>query len=224
MERYKRNGIFTEHEMNIIKNSNVCIVGCGGLGGYILEMLSRIGIGKITIIDGDVFEKSNLNRQILATTKTIGKIKVKEAGKRIFKVNPNVQITMIHDFLNEDNIDIIIKKFDVVIDALDSIKTRILLQKKCEEENIPLVHGAIAGWFGQVTTIMPGDRTLDRLYPKDLNKGIETEIGNPSFTPGLVASLEVSEVIKVILKKEELLRNKMLYIDLLDNEFQVIDI
>jgi len=210
--------------MNIIKNSNVCIVGCGGLGGYILEMLSRIGIGKITIIDGDVFEKSNLNRQILATTQTIGKIKVKEAGKRIFKVNPNVQITMIHDFLNEDNIDIIIKKFDVVIDALDSIKTRILLQKKCEEENIPLVHGAIAGWFGQVTTIMPGDRTLDRLYPKDLNKGIETEIGNPSFTPGLVASLEVSEVIKVILKKEELLRNKMLYIDLLDNEFQVIDI
>lgn len=224
MQRYKRNGIFKEEEMNCILNSNICIVGCGGLGGHILEMLARLGVGRITIIDGDVFEESNLNRQILATTRNLGNIKVEEAKKRIFEVNPDTNLEIIHEFLNEDNISSIIQKFDIVIDALDSIQIRILLQEECEKKMIPLIHGAIAGWYGQITTIMPGDRTLNRLYPKNRDKGIEVELGNPSFTPTLVASLEVSEAVKVLLKKEELLRNKVLYIDLLDNEFQIIDI
>jgi len=224
MERYKRNGIFTNEEMNILKDSKVCIIGSGGLGGYILEMLARVGVGNITIIDGDVFEESNLNRQILATSNNLGNVKVEEAKKRIAEVNPETRVTPIQSYLNSENVSEIITDYNLVIDALDSIDIRLLLQAECEVKNIPLVHGAIAGWYGQVTTIMPGDKTLNRLYSNDQNKGVEVEIGNPSFTPALVASLEVSEALKVLLKKDEILRNKMLYIDLLNNEFEVLDI
>ena len=224
MERYKRNGIFTKEEMNTLKDSKVCIVGSGGLGGYILEMLARVGVGSITIIDGDVFEESNLNRQILATSRNIGKVKVEEAQKRIAEVNPEIRVTPIHSYLSSENISEIIIDYNLVVDALDRIDIRLLLQDECEVKDIPLVHGAIAGWYGQVTTIMPGDKTLNRLYPNDQNKGVEVEIGNPSFTPAFVASLEVSEALKVLLKKDEILRNKMLYIDLLSNEFEVLDI
>jgi molybdopterin/thiamine biosynthesis adenylyltransferase len=224
MERYKRNGIFTKEEMKTLFDSKVCIVGCGGLGGYILEMLSRVGVGNITVVDGDVFEESNLNRQILSTTTNIGKSKVHEAKKRVLDVNPDTVLTVVHEFLGTDNVSDIISGSDIAIDALDSIDIRLLLQEECENQRIPLVHGAIAGWYGQITTIMPGDRTLNRLYQNGQGEGIEAEIGNPSFTPGLVASLEVSEAIKVLLNKEEILRNKILYVDLLDNEFHILNI
>jgi molybdopterin/thiamine biosynthesis adenylyltransferase len=99
----------------------------------------------------------------------------------------------------------------------------LILQSFCEEAQIPLVHGAIAGWYGQVTTIFPGDRTLDRLYKDASDRGLEDELGNPSFTPATIASIQVSEALKVITGKEEVLRKKILMIDLLDNEFHIIE-
>jgi molybdopterin-synthase adenylyltransferase len=119
----------------------------------------------------------------------------------------------------------IIAGHDIVVDALDDIETRLFLQKLCEELNIPLVHGAIAGWYGQVTTILPGDRTLDFIYArKKESKGVEKELGNPSFTPAHVASIEVGEVVKLFIKRGELLRNKILFINMLDNDYDIVDI
>lgn len=225
MDRYSRNlTTISEEENNIIKKSKVCVIGCGGLGGYSIEMLGRIGVGNITAVDGDVFDETNLNRQILSNTSTLGMSKAYVAMERMKLVNEEIQIKPIQDFLDETNANKIIKGNQVVVDALDHIPTRLLVQKTCEELNIPFVYGAIAGWYGQVSTIFPGDRTLNKIYKKNISKGEEKKLGNPSFTPALISSIQVSEVIKILIKRGELLRNRILYCDTLNQEYQIIDI
>ncbi len=108
------------------------------------------------------------------------------------------------------------------MDALDSLPARRLLQRACEELGIPLVHGAIGGWYGQVTVIMPGDRTLDRLYNPDTERGVEAIMGTPGFTPAVVGSIEACEVIKLLIGRGRPLRHRVLNIDLLNQEFIVI--
>ncbi|AZV56955.1 HesA/MoeB/ThiF family protein [Clostridium sp. AWRP] len=225
MERYVRNmKTLSKEENNNLKKFKVCVVGCGGIGGYVIEMLGRIGIGSITAVDGDVFEESNLNRQILSSTDTIGFSKAQEAKARMEKVNPLIEIKALEKMLTEDTACSILSNHDVVVDALDSIPARLLLQRSCKKLNIPMVYGAIAGWYAQVTTIFPGDDTLNKIYNVDKRtaKGIEKEMGNPSFTPALAASIQVSEVIKILLGRGELLRKKMVFIDLLSTEYDIV--
>lgn len=227
MERYSRNmKTLSKEENDRLKKFKVCVVGCGGLGGYIIEMLGRIGIGSITAVDGDVFVESNLNRQILASTETLGLGKALMSKLRMEKVNPLIKVEIVPEMLTEENALDILENHHVVVDALDSISARLILQESCKKLNIPMVHGAIAGWYGQVTTIFPGDDTLNRIYGKDKkeSKGIEKELGNPSFTPALIASIEVSEVVKLLIGRGELLRKKMIFVDLLSSEYDILPI
>lgn len=223
LDRYRRNvETLTLEENDRLKDCKVCVVGCGGLGGYVIEMLGRLGIGTITVVDGDCFEESNLNRQILSDSKSMGVNKALKAKQRMEEVNPLVDVQAIGIKLtNENGLDII-KDSNVVIDALDSIGTRLILEKLCDELNVPLVHGAIAGWYGQVSTIFPGDKTLSRLYKSKILEGIEKKLGNPSFTPALVASIQVSEVIKILIIRGELLRRKLLIVDMLNQDYEVV--
>lgn len=226
-KRYSRNfKALSEEDMKRLYESKVCVVGCGGLGGYIIEMLARIGVGHITAIDGDVFDETNLNRQLLSNVKNIGYSKALEAKKRIELVNPDVTINPVSTMIDDTNAFDILKGHDVVVDALDNINSRRLIQQYSSKLDIPMVHGAIAGFYGQVTTIFPEDNTLDILYSNNcqLNKGIEKELGNPSFTPPLIASIEVAEVIKILLNKGKLLRKKVLFIDLLNNNYDVVEL
>ena len=226
MKRYARNmEAITADEMKILEKSKVCVVGCGGLGGYIIELLARIGVGSITAIDGDVFDETNLNRQLFSHSKNIGKSKSEEAKKRIELVNPLINIESVNVMINESNSLFLLKGHDIIVDALDNIKTRKLIQSSAAKLNIPIVHGAIGGFYGQVTTIFPNDNTLDYLYPNDikLDRGIEKRLGNPSFTPALIASIEVAEVIKILLRRGDLLRGKVLFIDLLENSFDILE-
>jgi molybdopterin-synthase adenylyltransferase len=225
LARYSRNveTLSVEENDNMI-NKTVCIIGCGGLGGYVIEMLARLGVGKLIAVDGDVFEESNLNRQILSETNKLGSSKALIAVERVNKINPFVDIMAITDRLTLENGAEIIKNANVVVDALDSVETRLILEGLCETANIPLVHGAIGGWYGQVTSIMPGDKTLSYFYKGKNLTGIETKLGNPSFTPALVASIEVSEVVKILISRGEILSQKMLLVDLLNNDFEVIQL
>lgn len=224
-ERYKRNiSSLSQEESDKLRDFKVCVVGCGGLGGYIIEMLARLGIGYITAVDYDKFEESNLNRQILSKESLLGNSKSKAAKDRVKEINSDVLVNIIDEKLSDINCLDIIKDHDIVVDALDSIKTRFILQEKCEELNIPLVHGAIGGWFGQVSTIFPGDNILDIVYKNNQDKGIENTLGNPSFIPANIASVQVSEVIKVLLNKGSILRNKLLIVDLLNNDYDIIKI
>ncbi|MCM1992555.1 HesA/MoeB/ThiF family protein [Oceanirhabdus seepicola] len=170
MDRYKRNvKTLTEEENNMLKSCKVCVIGCGGLGGYVIEMLGRLGVGHIACVDGDVFDESNLNRQILSDENSIGMSKAEKAVKRMKIVNSNIEATAIKEMFTQKNAIEILEGNHVVVDALDSIDSRLLLQNICEELKIPLVHGAIAGWYGQVSTVLPGDRTLDFIYSRKNN-------------------------------------------------------
>lgn len=224
-KRYSRNvSTISVEENEKLKGFSVCVVGCGGLGGYVIELLGRLGIGTITAVDGDVFDETNLNRQILSSEVVIGKSKAIVAEERMAIVNSLIKINPMHKFLTKENCNDIIKGHDLVVDALDNISSRKILQQGCKEENIPMVHGAIAGWYGQVCVVMPGDDLLHIIYPDQENKGEEVELGNPSFTPALIASIEAAESVKILLNKGDILHNKMLVIDILSHSYEIFDI
>lgn len=223
MDRYSRNkNMLSDEEIERLQTLKVCVLGCGGLGGYVIEMLARLGIGYLTVVDGDCFEVTNLNRQLLSTVTGLGRSKAETAKERIAAVNPGVVVTAISTFVDGNNAEAILAGHDVVVDALDQIDLRKMVAEVCSQLRIPMVHGAIAGWYGQVATILPGENTLERIYGTNRKRGAEQQLGNPSFTPALVASLQVSEVLKLLLWRGELLTNKMLLIDLFHNEFDVI--
>ncbi|MCX7708352.1 MAG: HesA/MoeB/ThiF family protein [Clostridia bacterium] len=222
--RYRKNmKMLSEAEIEKLKGCKVCVVGCGGLGGYVIELLGRLGVGQITAVDGDVFDETNLNRQLLSDVNVIGKSKAETAKNRMQQVNPLIQVVPLILRLTPENGRELLEGHDVIVDAVDNIDTRLQLQDLAEHLGIPLVHGAIAGWYGQVATIFPGDRLLDTLYAGKQAKGIEQDLGNPSFTPAMVASIEVSEVLKLLVGRGELLRKKVLYIDLFSQEYNVIE-
>ncbi len=223
--RYARNKqTISEDEQVILSQVKIAVIGCGGLGGYIAEQLCRLGIGELTLVDYDVFEESNLNRQILANTGNLGQFKVEEAGKRLHLINPSTKLNLIRDKFSSENASLILAECDLVMDALDSITARLALQKACSALQIPFIHGAIAGWYAQITTVFPGDDTLNTLYSNQDSKGIEKELGNPAFTPAVAASWQVAEAVKVLLKKGEILRKKILFINLLDNEMDTVEL
>ncbi|MGK2905181.1 MAG: HesA/MoeB/ThiF family protein [Desulfuromonadales bacterium] len=219
--RYQRNQqmISTAQQLQLLQ-SKVAVIGCGGLGGYVLEELARLGVGQIVAVDPDVFEEHNLNRQMLSTIALLGTSKVEAAVKRLAAVNPVVRVEPVAAAIDNANGPGILSGVKLVIDAVDNVPTRFALADLCCQLNIPLVHGAIAGWFGQVATIYPGDQTLQKLYHNWTGgKGIEGRLGNPSFTPALVASLQVAEACKLLLGEGQVLRNPGLSIDLLASQF-----
>ena len=187
-------------------------------------MLGRLGLRHINACDGDVFSVSNLNRQLLATEDNLGTNKAKAAAIRMETVNSEVSVRTFAEYLTPENAARIFDGCDLVIDALDSPQAKCMLEELCEGFRLPLVHGAVEGWFGQVCTVMPGDWTLRSLY-QNTNRGDQQEAektGNPSFTPAAVAALQVSEALKVLLDKEGILRNEVLFLDLYCGEFQKI--
>jgi molybdopterin/thiamine biosynthesis adenylyltransferase len=225
-DRYNRNfKSLTQAEQKIIGKSKVCIIGLGGLGGCVMEMLARIGVGILKGIDNDIFDATNLNRQLFSQEDLIGQSKAESAEKRIKSINSQIKITCIREFLTKDNAYDSIKDFNIVIDCLDSIQTRFILQDATRKADIPLVSGAIAGLSGQVSVIFPDDEGFELIYGKKgraKSKGIENELGNLAFSAFFISSVQVSECIKVLLKKGDILRNKLLIIDLLSNSFEII--
>lgn len=223
--RYSKNlGAFTRDEIELIHTKSVCVTGCGGLGGYAAMTLARFGLRKLTLVDGDVFTVSNLNRQLFCTEKNIGKNKAAEAQTALSIINSEMEIKIFSHMLNEDNYSSILSGHDAVIDCLDNIPARILLEKGCNEAQIPLVHGAINGFYGQLCSVFPGDNTLSMLYAENTSAAQDSNGGNPPFTPQLIAAMQCSEVLKLLCGRKNLLRKKLLLIDMEHNSFQTIDL
>ena len=227
-KRYQRNlGVVSPSEQVKLLQSKVAIIGAGGLGGTVLELLTRMGIGELIIADKDIIGDSNLNRQILSTETNLGQSKTEVAVKRVKEINSSIEITGHSVFIDSDNVKKIINGAEVVVDALDNLPSRFMLQKACRELKIPLIHGAIAGFNGQLTTIFPEDKGLELIYGsnKDLPEhGSEAELGAPTITPALIASLEVQEVVKILLKRGKLFRNRLLYIDIEDGTMEILNL
>ncbi len=227
-ERYQRNlGVISPSEQAKLLQSEVVIIGAGGLGGTVLEFLARMGIGKLIIADKDLIVDSNLNRQILSTENNLGQSKTEFAVKRVKEINSSIEIVGHPVFINSDNVKKIIEGAEVVVDALDNLPSRFMLQKSCRDLKIPLIHGAIAGFNGQLTTIFPEDKGLELIYgfDKDLPEhGSEAELGAPTVTPALIASLEAQEVVKILLKRGKLFRNKLLYLDIEEGTVEILNL
>lgn len=223
-ERHLRNKIITKSEQNILRGKRVCVIGCGGLGGYVIEMLARFGIGQITVVDGDVFNETNLNRQLYCLMPTLGRSKAFTSAERVEAIDPEIRVNVVATFVQEDNVLDIIKGHDVIVDALDSNAARVIVMDACKVSGIPCIHGAIAGWYGQVSTVFPEDVGIRNYLMKANPKGVEMDIGNPSFTPAWIASCQVSQTIKVLLGKAELLREKMMFVDLLEDEVEILEL
>jgi len=224
-KRYQRNlGVVSPSEQIKLLQSKVAIIGAGGLGGTVLELLVRMGIGELIIADKDIIGDSNLNRQILSTETNLGQSKTEVAVKRVKEINSSIEITGHSVFIDADNVKKIIEGAEIVVDALDNLPVRFILQQACRELNIPLVHGAIAGFNGQLTTIFPQDKGLELIYGsnKDLPEhGSEVELGAPTVTPALIASLEAQEVFKILLKRGKLFRNRLLYLDIEEGTIEI---
>jgi molybdopterin/thiamine biosynthesis adenylyltransferase len=177
------------------------------------------------LIDGDVFEESNLNRQVLSTPNALGHSKARAAETRVQQVNPSIAVESFAFFIDPNNIESLLSDVDVVVDCLDNLKTRFLLEQHCKALNIPLVFGSVAGLQGQVMTIFPEDEGLAKVFgPESASpeKGIEAHIGTLAPCVSLVASMECAEVIKILLGKGCLLRNRLLLINLLDGLFETV--
>ena len=223
--RYERNmGGISAEEQRRLGASRVSIIGCGALGQLVAEELARVGVGEILLADGDCFALHNLNRQIYAAEELVGTKKTAAAEMRLRQANSLVAVKAIPEFFCEDNWEEMIGDSQVVIDAVDNIPTRWLLERCCERKGLPLIHGAISGWWGQVATIFPGDELMRKIYPTETSADWTEPWGNLVFAAGTVASLQAAETVKILLNRKETLRNKLLMVDLLHREFDTIEI
>jgi molybdopterin/thiamine biosynthesis adenylyltransferase len=218
--RYRRNRqtLSTDDQLRLFR-SRVVVVGCGGLGGYVVEEAARAGVGTLVLVDPDVFEEHNLNRQLLSSFDALGQPKVDAGRERVASVNPAVTVCTHRTALSAENGREILAGSSAVVDALDNLTTRRELAALCRELGIPLVHGAIAGWYGQVTVQLPG-KDMSGLLGTGQGKGVEQKLGNPSFTPAVIASLQAAELVKVLLGRATPLAGQLLLVNLLDMDFQ----
>ena len=218
--RYIRNRetISVEEQHRLVK-SRVAVVGSGGLGGPVLLLLARMGIGFLVVVDHDRFDETNLNRQALSSGLGLGRPKCEVAARVLENVNPGVMVKTHQIRMDAANAKEILAGVDVIVDALDNVPDRFTIQDTARSLKIPLVHGAVAGFEGQLMTIFPEDTGLALLYgtgdgERHPEKSPEALLGVPAVTPSLVATLQAMEVIKVLLNRGRPFRNVMVHVDL----------
>ena len=222
LQRYSRQIMLDEIGfvgLEKLRKAKVCVVGVGGIGNPVVTQLTAMGIGKLKIVDRDIIEISNLHRQHLYTENDIGKVKVEAAKERLEQINSNVEIEALPNSVTKYTAENIVKGFDIVVDALDSIDARYALNDACIKLNIPLIYAGALGMLGSICTIIPNKSACLRcIFPaldEDDMPTCSTEGVHPSILY-LVGGIQVSEVVKIIVGDKPTLENKLLYIDLND--------
>jgi molybdopterin/thiamine biosynthesis adenylyltransferase len=207
--------------------SAALLLGSGGLGGTIAQLLARMGLGKLMIADGDSFSEDNLNRQAFSSEENIGTRKVEAARQSVSRINAATQVEVFDGFVKETEISSLLQGVQVAIDALDNMPSRFMLERACKEAKVPLVHGAVAGFSGQIMVIFPEDAGFQAIYGNTQNtpeKGIEIELGNLAGIVSAVASLQVQEVIKILTGIGRPFRNRLLFLDSLNGAAEIISL
>ena len=222
-----------------LKNAKVAVIGCGGIGGAAIEMLARMGVGSLSIVDKDAFSISNINRQVMSDFHNIGKSKVTVTRERIQKINPFIKIEAFNCEVDEDNVDTIIESSDVVIDAMDNIISRVIVSRECKRSKIPFIHGAVHASMGQVTVFGDGTPSYEEVFKlpsrglkltsevKEKVQRLESEIPpviGPA--PNIVGCIESFEALKLLTGKGSVIwAPKLLTFDLLkDDPFKIVEL
>lgn len=204
--------VFTLDEQETLRTSPIVVMGCGGLGGTIIEQLVRSGFEKITIIDQDVFDETNLNRQVRSNLNSIGKSKVEITKKAMENINPNVEIKGYDLTVNQNNAEGIFKGNKILIDAVDNVYTRVMISRIAKKLGITFIHAAVEKTMGQLSVFSPDSITYEEIFKlksagKELNSEVKDYLLSLSvkkpqvlgITPSIFGSLQVNETIKVLL-------------------------
>ena len=210
-----------------LRGATVCVVGLGGLGSPLSMQLASMGVGRLRLVDRDVVEMSNLQRQHLYGVDVVGYPKVEAAASRLRRLNPYIEVEPIPLSLNPNNAERILRGADVVVDGLDSMSPRYAVNRACVRLSIPYVFGAVITNIGNLSTIVPGETAClecfhggvdDASLPSCAVVGV-----NPSII-GIVASIQASEAVRVILGRKPNLANALLFCDLKDLTFERIEL
>jgi len=213
-ERYDRQIMirgFGENGQEKLKRAKVIVAGSGGLGSPISIYLAAAGVGTIRIVDHDRVELSNLNRQVLHWDKDIGRNKVDSAAEKLSQLNQSVKIEAVEEMINEANISQLVAGFDLIVDAMDNLPTRYLLNKAAIDNNIPFIHGAVYGLEGRAMTIIPGKTACLKCVYRGLI--LQEKFPVIGVTPAVIGCIQVTEVIKYITGIGKLLTNRLLVYD-----------
>ena len=219
--RYARNlPTLTPDEQAALKSKRVLLAGCGGLGGQLLELLLRAGVGAVTAVDADRFEESNLNRQLLCTAETLGQPKAFSARDRAFSVRPDVDFRAVFEPISPENAADLLRGCDLALDALDSVDARFVLADACAAAGIPLVHGAVAGLTAQVAVILPGSGLMRRIYAAPAAPREAPSVLAPACAA--CAAAQAAEALKLLTGRSAVLAGKLLCIDLAAMDFRTV--
>jgi molybdopterin/thiamine biosynthesis adenylyltransferase len=220
LQRYDRQMLIPEigeSGQELLKKAKVFIAGAGGLGSPISIYLAAAGIGKIRLVDCDVVDETNLNRQVLHWEKDVGRRKVESASEKLKNLNPYVSIEPVADVITAANVSKLIEGFDAVVDAMDNLETRYLLNKTAVDRQIPFFHGAVRGFEGRVMTILPGKSACLRcMHQREVPKEKFPVIGT---SPGIIGMIQATEVVKYFVGTGRLLTNRILHYDGLEAKF-----
>ncbi|MBQ2665739.1 HesA/MoeB/ThiF family protein [Methanobrevibacter sp.] len=231
--------LVSRDEQEKFRNAAITVIGCGGIGGLAIEMLARMGVGKLVLVDEDSFDLSNLNRQTLSEYANIGGSKSEAAAEKVRKINPHVSVVSWDEHVDESNIDRLIEDSRIVIDALDNVLTRVIVSRKAREYKIPFIHGAVHGTLGQITTFLPNTTSYEEMFNlpslgKELTDDVVESLKNVTAgpppvigpVPNLVSCLEAMEAYKIITGIGKVtVSPKLLTFDLLDlNSFDLVEI
>ncbi|MBQ8263728.1 MAG: HesA/MoeB/ThiF family protein [Oscillospiraceae bacterium] len=222
-QRFKRNiPTISEEEQALLRTKRAVIIGCGGLGGYIAEFLARAGVGGLTLVDGDVFEESNLNRQTLALECNIGMSKAKAAAERVKTIDSAIDVRFAEEFFTAENAAEILKDADIVMDALDNIPARLLLEDECAARGLILVHGAVQGWAAQVCVSEAGSGVLHRIYGSSTGGHADKSVLSP--VPPFCAAMQCAEALKKLCGRKSEAEGKLIAADMRSMDIVCIEL
>jgi len=223
--RYARNlRAFSLAEQARLLDASVALIGLGGLGGGLLEILVRGGVGTVRGADGDLFEESNLNRQLLADMAGLGVPKARRAAARAAAINPSVDFQAHEGFLDADGMMAFLDGMDVAVDALGGLKDRPALAEAARKRHIPLVTAAVAGYTVIVATVLPGQPSpVEMLAGNAAGPSAEEVLGCPSPAVMTASALQGTEVLRLLAGRQPALAGKGLIIDLETMRFDTVD-
>ena len=235
---HRQKEILNKKEQLKLKNSKITVVGCGGIGGAVIEMLARMGVSHLRIVDKDMFDVSNINRQLMSSLDRVGQAKTDVTKEIIGSINPFVEVETYNIELDESNVYEIFNDSNIVVDALDNLKTRVISSRCAMKLEIPFVHGAIHGTMGQITTFTTETPSYEETFKlssfgKDLSEDVLMELKKLTKAvppvigpiPNIVGCLQAFEIIKILTGKGNIITApEVLIFDLMKKKpFSVVE-
>lgn len=210
-----------------LRNSGVCLVGVGGLGSPAALKLAGMGVGRLRLVDRDIVSRSDLHRQYLYDAEAVGRPKVEVAAEKLKRLNPDVTLEPVAESLNSNNVADLFSGVDLVVDGLDRPEPRYLVNRTCREMNLPYVFGAAVSTYGNASTFVPGKSLCLECFMSGIGDDDLPSCGIVGVHPavlGIVAAVQVSEAVRVLTGRKPALLGKILYVDLSELSFNLLDV